>query len=59
MKHRSHVILVSAQPTPNITPMLDRGIRPDQVIMIVSQDMHERADWLDDVLKPRGIATRR
>lgn len=59
MKHHTHVILVSGQPTPNLTPMLDREIRPKEVIMAVSEDMSTRADWLDDVLKPRGIRTSR
>ncbi len=57
MNHQTHVILVSAQPPPNITPMLDREIQPENVIMAVSGDMKQRADWLDDVLKPRGIRT--
>lgn len=59
MKHHTHMILVSGQPTPNLTPMLDQEIQPEQVIMVVSNDMVSRADWLDDVLKPRGIHTSR
>lgn len=59
MKHHTHVILVSGQPTPNLTPMLDREIQPEEVIMAVSGDMAVRADWLEDVLKPRGIRTTR
>ena len=57
MKHQTHILLVSAQPTPNITPLLDLELRPEkaEVILVVSPDMNERADCLEEVLKPRGL----
>ncbi|WP_374088509.1 Card1-like endonuclease domain-containing protein [Methylomicrobium lacus] len=59
MKIPVHLILVSAQAVPNITPVLDEDFRPDTVILLVSPDMQTRADWLEAVIKRRGIATRR
>jgi len=51
----THLILVSAQPIPNITPMLDDAVKPKKVIMLVSPDMRERARALENIFKPRGI----
>lgn len=51
----THLILVSAQPIPNITPMLDEAVKPKKVIMLVSPDMRERARALENIFKPRGI----
>lgn len=47
----THVYLVSAQATPNITPALDSGTRPEKVVLVVSPDMKRQAEWLSDVLK--------
>lgn len=52
----THVCLVSAQATPNLTPLLDPSFAPRRVAMLVSPDMRERAGWLADVVRPRGIA---
>src|SRR5574343_1216142 len=51
----THLILVSTQPIPNITPMLDESTRPQKVLMLVSADMRERAQALENIFKPRGI----
>lgn len=51
--------LVSAQATPNITPLIDLRTKPEEVIMLVSSTMEHRADWLEHVIKPRGIKIRR
>ncbi len=59
MTETTHLCLVSAQPTPNLTPLLDPGLAPRRVILLVSPDMSRRADWLEAVLKPRGIAVER
>jgi len=56
MKPTAHLILVSAQPIPNLTPMLDDAIKPQKVLMLVSSDMIERAKALENIFKPRGIA---
>ena len=59
MTEPTHLCLVSAQPTPNLTPALDPALAPRRVILLVSRDMAQRADWLEAVLKPRGIAVER
>jgi len=51
----THLLLISKQPVPNLTPLLDPVIKPDQVIMLVSPDMRERAQWLQRVIQPSGI----
>jgi hypothetical protein len=53
---RVQVCLVSAQATPNLTPLLDPAFAPRRVVMVVSPDMRERARWLAEVVRPRGIA---
>jgi hypothetical protein len=55
----THVYLVSAQATPNITPALDALMQPQRIILLVSADMQQRADWLESVLRPRGIKLER
>ena len=40
---RVHVCMVSAQPTPNLTPVLDKRTRPERVILLVSDDIKKRA----------------
>ena len=55
----THLCLVSAQVTPNLTPLLDPAIRPDHVILAVSADMQRQAEWLEQFIKPRGIKVSR
>ncbi|WP_031431774.1 Card1-like endonuclease domain-containing protein [Methylomicrobium agile] len=55
----THLILVSAQPIPNITPILDDSLRPQKVVMLVSPDMTERSQALENIFKPRGIRIER
>lgn len=51
----THLILLSGQKVPNITPVLDDSFKPKHVVMLVSSDMYIRADWLKSVYKKRGI----
>jgi len=51
----THLMLVSGQPTPNLTPALDRDIKPERIILLVSPDMRQRAAWLEAIYRPRGI----
>ncbi|NOU13374.1 MAG: DUF1887 domain-containing protein, partial [Methylococcaceae bacterium] len=44
MNITTHLILVSAQPIPNLTPVLDDNLKPKKVIMLVSADMQERSN---------------
>lgn len=59
MNITTHLILVSAQPIPNLTPILDDSLRPQKVVMLVSPDMQERSKALENILKPRGISVER
>ncbi len=59
MPEHTHLYLVSAQATPNLTPALDPAIAPRRLILLVSPDMNRRADWLEAVLRPRGIGVDR
>jgi len=53
------VLLISDQPTPNLTPAIDPRTRPDEVVMVVSPGKSDQADWLEDTLKPRGLKVSR
>ena len=55
----THLILVSAQPIPNLTPIFDDTLRPKKVVMLVSADMQERSNALENIFKPRGISIER
>ena len=55
----THLVLVSAQPIPNLTPILDDTLRPKKVVMLVSPDMQERSKALENIYKPRGISVER
>ncbi len=59
MNITTHLILVSAQPIPNLTPILDDTLRPKKVVMLVSPDMQERSKALENIYKPRGISVER
>jgi hypothetical protein len=59
MTELTHLCLVSAQATPNLTPVLDPAVAPRRVILLVSPDMRERAHWLEAVLSARGIPVAR
>ncbi|MGD0959526.1 MAG: DUF1887 family CARF protein [Methylomonas sp.] len=49
----TQLILVSAQPAPNLTPILDESLRPRKVIMMVSDDMVNQARALEKIYKGR------
>jgi len=50
-----HVVLVSDQPTPNLTPALDPEIKPKEIVLVTSPDMHRQAQWLAEALRDTGI----
>ena len=58
-KYQTHVCLVSAQATPNITPALDPDFRPENVVLVVSDGMNAQATAIEDVIKPTGVKTER
>lgn len=55
MKFDSHLCLVSAQATPNLTPALDPAFQPASITLAVSNDMQEKARWLENVLREQGV----
>lgn len=55
MEFDTHLCLVSAQATPNLSPVLDPNLRPRRVVLVVSPDMKNRAGWLSVVLKRHGV----
>ncbi len=50
-----HLVLISDQAVPNITPILDERFKPKQVIMLVSKDKQKQARQLERIYRPRGI----
>lgn len=52
---RIHVCLVSAQPIPNLIPLKMEALKPDKVVLLVSDDMKVQAERLKHVTKDWGI----
>jgi len=50
-----HVCLVSAQAAPNLLPVLDPELKPEEVVLLTSQKMRNAADALRTVLTELGI----
>lgn len=59
MSFDTHVVLVSAQATPNLTPALDEELKPCRMVLVTSPDMRRQADALAGVVRRRGIAVER
>lgn len=59
MTFNTHVCLVSAQATPNLTPALDEELKPRRMVLVTSPDMQHQAAALTAVVKRRGIAVER
>jgi len=55
----THLLLISNQATPNLTPALDPDLRPARVLLLVSPSMARQAAWLESVLAVRGLAVQR
>lgn len=45
-RFNTHVIIVSEQATPNVLAVMDKTIRPEEVILCVTDDMHEKSEIL-------------
>lgn len=55
-RFNTQVCLISGQATPNITPALASDMRPETVVLVVSDDtMAVRAEWLANILREHGI----
>ncbi len=55
MKSTCHLCLVSDQPTPNITPLLDASFQPKEVILLTSPEKKLQAERLKLVIQPCGV----
>ncbi len=51
----THICLVSAQAAPNLLPVLNPEIKPNEVVLLVSAKMQSAADALQAVLLELGI----
>ena len=51
----THFCLVSDQPIPNLLPLLQPEMRPDRVVLAVSDRMREKAAWLKREIEKRSI----
>lgn len=58
-KYNVHILLVSAQAAPNLLAALDPGLKPDEVVLMVTGKMASRADALEKVFNEGGIKTSR
>lgn len=50
-----HLCLVSAQAAPNLLPVLDPALKPQQVVLLVSSKMQRSANALAAVIRELGI----
>jgi len=55
MKSNCHLCLISDQPTPNITPVLDASFQPKEVILLTSPEKKLQAERLKLVIQPCGV----
>lgn len=55
----THICLVSAQPLPNLLPLLDKRFRPRKVILAVSPEMKQQARALQKIVQQQGIGVER
>lgn len=54
-KFKTHFCMVSKQAAPNLLPLLDDDLKPEKVVLLVTPQMQEVANHLEQVIKPRGI----
>lgn len=54
-KIKTHVCMVSAQPAPNLLPLLDEFLRPEKVVLMVTPQAKEKAVFLENVIRPLGL----
>lgn len=54
-KFKTHFCMVSQQAAPNLLPLLDDTMKPEKVVLLVTPQMQQQANHLEQVIKPRGI----
>ena len=57
-KFKTQICLISQQSTPNITPLLDEAIAPDNVILCITDQMIEKGDVLKAFIESKRITCR-
>src|SRR5690554_5719094 len=55
VRFKTHFCMVSGQAAPNLLPLLDDSMKPDKVVLLVTEPMQRNADFLEQVIKPRQI----
>lgn len=53
-----HFCIVSEQPIPNLAAAFDSRLRAEELVLLASQQMEERARWLERVAARHGIRSR-
>lgn len=59
MPFKTHFCLVSGQAAPNLLPLLDDAMKPEKVVLLVTEQMQQKANDLEAVIRPRGIKVER
>jgi hypothetical protein len=54
-RFQTHVVLISDQMIPNATPVMDNAIRPENVILCVTDKMKEKTAFLRKFFEGKGI----
>jgi len=54
----TQVCLVSAQAAPNLLPLLDKALKPSEVVLLVTEEMQLQGERLEKVIRPIGISVR-
>ncbi len=54
----THIIMVSGQATPNVLAVMDKSIRPDEVVLCATDGMCRNAEILAEYFKRHKIRTR-
>ncbi len=57
-RFHTHIVMVSGQPTPNVLPVMDKSIRPEEVILCTTDDMRRNGEILADYFKRHQIRSR-
>ena len=57
-RFHTHIVMVSGQPTPNVLPVMDKSIRPSEVILCTTDDMRRNAEILAAYFSRHQISAR-
>ena len=57
-RFQTHIIMVSGQATPNVLAVMDKSIRPNEVVLCTTDDMRRNGEILADYFKRHQIRSR-